>query len=80
MTDRPRLCIYRPDNRRLKLHLGLVVPQPVRMRIGAETRSWAAGKVNFLDDSFEHEVWNDSGEERVVLEVIFDHPGTGGEP
>ena len=29
-------------------------------RIGAETRSWAAGKVNFLDDSFEHEVWNNS--------------------
>ena len=32
------------------------VPQPVWMRIGAETRSWALGKANFLDDSFEHEV------------------------
>ena len=37
-------------------------------------RSWREGACNFLDDSFEHEVWNDSNETRVVLEVIFDHP------
>ena len=29
----------------------------------------ARGQVcNFLDDSFEHEVWNDSNQTRVVLE------------
>ena len=53
---------------------GLIVPQPTRMRIGTETRSWAEGKCNFLDDSFDHEVSNESGENRVVLEVIFDRP------
>ena len=63
-----------PNNRRLKLHLGLIVPQPTRMRIGTETRSWTEGKCNFLDDSFDHEVSNESGENRVVLEVIFDRP------
>jgi hypothetical protein len=26
--------------------------QPVSMRIADETRSWTAGRVNFLDDSF----------------------------
>ena len=64
-----------PHNRRLKFHLGLQVPQPVAMRIGTEIRTWTVGKVNLLDDSFEHEVWNNSTEARVVLEVIFDHPG-----
>jgi hypothetical protein len=56
-----------PNNRRLKLHLGLQVPQPTRMRIASETRSWVEGKCNFLDDSFEHEVTNDSEDTRVRI-------------
>ena len=56
-----------PNNRRLKLHLGLQVPQPTRMRIGLETRSWTEGKCNFLDDSFDHEVTNESEQTRVRM-------------
>jgi aspartate beta-hydroxylase len=62
-----------PNNRRLKLHLGLQVPQPTRMRIGSETRSWTEGKCNFLDDSFEHEVTNESEDTRVRSACAVSH-------
>lgn len=57
-------------NTRLVCHLPLVVPQGCRFRVGNETREWEAGKVIIFDDTIEHEAWNDSGEDRVVL--IFD--------
>jgi aspartyl/asparaginyl beta-hydroxylase (cupin superfamily) len=46
------------------------VPQPSGFRVGNETRAWEAGKLLVFDDSIEHEAWNDSAEDRVVL--IFD--------
>ncbi|WP_169514470.1 aspartyl/asparaginyl beta-hydroxylase domain-containing protein [Actinokineospora enzanensis] len=62
-------------NTRLRCHLGLVVPEDgCRMRVADETRTWADGRAFVFDDSFEHEVWNDSGAGRAVL--LFDvwHP------
>jgi hypothetical protein len=38
------------------------------------TRCWHAGEVLILDDSFEHEVINACDEERVVLQVVVEHP------
>ena len=47
-----------------------------RIRVGNETRAWAAGRVLFFDDSWEHEVWNECDDaERVVLQLVFSHPG-----
>mmetsp|Transcript_72747 Transcript_72747/g.207203 ORF Transcript_72747/g.207203 Transcript_72747/m.207203 type:complete len:338 (-) Transcript_72747:76-1089(-) len=46
-----------PSNMRLRLHLGLKVPnKQFRIRAGNETRTWKQGKVLLIEDSFEHEV------------------------
>ncbi len=44
------------------------------MRVGNETRMWQEGRCLIFDDSWEHEVWNDSNSDRVVLLVNFWHP------
>ena len=61
-------------NRRLTLHLGVIVPEGPLMRVGNETRPWKEGKAVVFDDSFEHEVWHRGTEPRVVLYVSFWHP------
>jgi ornithine lipid ester-linked acyl 2-hydroxylase len=61
----------------LRYHLGLKVPQPptlCRIRVDRETRSWQEGKSLVFDDTYEHEVWNDSTEERAILFVDFERP------
>jgi aspartyl/asparaginyl beta-hydroxylase (cupin superfamily) len=63
-----------PTNARLRLHLGLVVPDGCSIRVGDEVRSWVEGRCLLFDDSFEHEVWNDADEERLVLIVDVWHP------
>jgi hypothetical protein len=76
------------SNAVLKLHLGLLVPQRSRqggacanITVGGETRAWQAGRVLAFDDSFLHSVaFDGSGEcgsqgERVVLQLVFEHPG-----
>jgi aspartyl/asparaginyl beta-hydroxylase (cupin superfamily) len=57
-------------NTRLVCHLPLIVPPGCRFRVGNEVREWEAGKLMIFDDTIEHEAWNDSAEDRVVL--IFD--------
>ena len=57
-------------NTRLICHLPLIVPPHCGFRVGNETREWEVGKLIIFDDTIEHEAWNDSAEERVVL--IFD--------
>jgi hypothetical protein len=68
-------------NAQLKMHVGLVVPARedgvtpcATLRVGNETRAWAAGRVLFFDDSFEHEVENTCDAERVVFQLVFAHP------
>jgi len=63
-----------PHNARLRCQLGLVMPKGSRLRVGPETRSWDAGELVVFDDSFEHELWNDSAETRIVLIVDIWHP------
>lgn len=54
-------------NTRLICHLPLIVPPGCGFRVGNETRAWEVGKLIIFDDTIEHEAWNDSAEERVVL-------------
>lgn len=54
-------------NTRLRCHLGLVVPEGCRIRVGSEICQWQEGKCLVFDDSFEHEVWHDGDRDRVVL-------------
>ncbi len=56
----------------LRYHLGLIVPQDAescRIRVGEDFRHWEEGKSLIFDDTFNHEVWNDTDETRVVLFV-----------
>jgi tetratricopeptide (TPR) repeat protein len=57
-------------NVRLIVHLPLIVPGKCFFRVGNETREWTFGKAWVFDDSIEHEAWNDSDGQRVIL--IFD--------
>jgi beta-hydroxylase len=61
----------------LRYHLGLIVPrqkEACRIRVGSELAHWEEGRSIVFDDSYPHEVWNDTGEERVVLFVDFARP------
>jgi len=61
----------------LRFHLGLLVPEPrerVRIRIGNEFRNWTEGQALIFDDTYNHEVWNDTDGFRVVLFVDFTRP------
>ena len=54
----------------IRYHLGLKVPEPAeqcRIRVGDEVRHWKEGKRLMFGDTHEHEVWNDTGGERVIL-------------
>jgi aspartyl/asparaginyl beta-hydroxylase (cupin superfamily) len=61
-------------NCRLICHLPLVVPAGCGLRVGEERRDVVRGEVWAFDDSINHEAWNDSADDRIVL--IFDvwHP------
>lgn len=61
----------------LRMHLGLLVPEPreqCRIRIANQTCTWQEGKVLIFDDTWNHEVWNDTEGYRVVLFVDFERP------
>jgi ornithine lipid ester-linked acyl 2-hydroxylase len=57
-------------------HLGLQVPEQgsVRMNVGPETVEWAEGETLVFDDTWQHEVWNDTPATRIVLLVQFERP------
>ena len=76
-----------PMNLRLRIHLPLIVPNDTKpdafsnkpqtkcgIRVGDQIRSWKEGKAVVLDDSYEHEVWNETNETRVLLLVDVWHP------
>lgn len=55
----------------LRVHLGLIIPDgDTGIRVGNITKKWEEGKLLILDDSFEHEAWNNTNKDRVVL--MFD--------
>lgn len=60
----------------LRAHVGLKVPRPdaCRMVIDRRTVRWREGEAFVFDDTYEHEVWNDGDEDRVVLLLDFFRP------
>lgn len=61
----------------VRAHLGLIVPEPqaeVRMKVGQVTLHWEEGKCIVFDDTYRHEVWNDTGGVRVVLLIDVPRP------
>jgi aspartyl/asparaginyl beta-hydroxylase (cupin superfamily) len=64
----------------LRHHLALIVPEPAarcRIRVGEEIRHWTEGGSLIFDDTYDHEVFNDTGGERVVLFLDVVRPLTG---
>lgn len=57
-------------NARLICHLPLIVPGGCGFRVGGEVREWHEGELLVFDDTVEHEAWNDSDKDRIIL--IFD--------
>lgn len=57
-------------------HLGLIVPRDgdVRMRVNDRIVRWAEGETLVFDDTYDHEVWNDTQGTRVVLLIQFERP------
>ncbi len=61
----------------IRAHLGLVVPQPssdCRMAVGDEMIHWKEGECVVFDDTYQHEVWNDTDGVRVVLLIDVHRP------
>jgi ornithine lipid ester-linked acyl 2-hydroxylase len=59
-----------PWNGFIRYHLGLIVPGPrekVGIIVGGERAHWAEGESLIFDDTYEHQVWNDTDKTRVVL-------------
>ena len=66
-----------PTNGLIRIHLGLIVPgnaDVCRIRVGDRVFGWEEGKCVVFDDYYEHEVWNDTDQARVVLFFDVDRP------
>ena len=76
LDPRSRVAPHRgPTNVRLRCHLGLEVPEAgCGIRVGGIAGAWQDGRCIVFDDSFEHDVWNDSDRRRVVLVIDLWHP------
>lgn len=63
------------SNAKLTLHLPLSVPEgDTAIRVDTETRGWASGDMVIFDDTFDHEAWNRTGQQRAVLLLKAYHP------
>jgi aspartyl/asparaginyl beta-hydroxylase (cupin superfamily) len=66
-----------PYNGVLRLHLGLIVPEPreeLGIRVDRQVYRWRDGEAVVFDDAYEHEAWNRTDSTRVVLFVDFVKP------
>lgn len=66
-----------PTNLRLTAHLPLLVPnknEDCKIRIKKKWYHWKIGKILLFDDSYEHEIRNDTDQVRIVLLIRFFHP------
>ncbi len=65
-----------PTNLRLRCHLGITVPDgDCALRVGDDTRKWHDGQCLVFDDYLEHEAWNHTEHDRIILIVDLWHPG-----
>jgi len=60
----------------LRMHLPIIVPAGdlCTLRVGNETRAWKENEMLLFDDSHEHEAFNNSDTDRVVLMIDIVHP------
>ncbi|WP_202868126.1 aspartyl/asparaginyl beta-hydroxylase domain-containing protein [Kribbella sindirgiensis] len=63
----------------VRYHLGLKIPDPASacgIRVGGVTAHWQEGRSLVFDDTYPHEAWNNTTEDRVVLFVDIVRPLT----
>jgi aspartyl/asparaginyl beta-hydroxylase (cupin superfamily) len=68
---------YGPYRGVLRHHLALIVPHPADqcgIRVDDQVRHWVEGESLVFDDTYEHEAWNHSDGERVVLFLDIKRP------
>jgi aspartate beta-hydroxylase/beta-hydroxylase len=60
----------------LRYHLALKVPKnnPPRLRVDGEYYTWKERESILIDDTFEHEVYNDSDEQRILVIIDIRRP------
>lgn len=61
----------------LRYHLGLKIPHPpdaCGIKVGGQIAHWREGESLIFDDSYQHEAWNDTEEDRVVLFLDVQRP------
>jgi aspartate beta-hydroxylase len=77
MRPGTRISAHRgPTNLRLRCHLAVAVPEgDCAIRVGAQTERWREGECLVFDDSYDHDAWNHTNEDRIVLIVDLWHPG-----
>ena len=66
-----------PTRAMVRCHLGLRVPVDYRrcwIRVDQEILNWREGELLLFDDTYEHEVRNDTDEFRAVLFIDIDRP------
>lgn len=68
-----------PTNMRVRCHFGIEIPEGCRLRVAHQILHWRQGECLVFDDSFTHEVWNDSDKPRAVLVADLWHPDLSSE-
>lgn len=61
----------------VRAHLGLIIPKQADkcwIRVGDQIKVWREGEIFVFDDTYEHEVYNNTDEERVILLFDFNRP------
>jgi ornithine lipid ester-linked acyl 2-hydroxylase len=61
----------------IRAHLGLMIPKEAEkcwIRVGDRCMVWHPGEIFVFDDTYEHEVYNNTDEERVILLFDFNRP------
>jgi len=69
-----------PTRAVIRAHLALKVPkewEKVWIRVDDQILNWKTGEVMLFDDTYEHEVHNDTDETRAVLFIDIDRPMDG---
>lgn len=61
-------------NMRVRVQLGLAVPEGCALQVGKDKREMREGKAWAFDDSFLHEAWNPTNQSRLILTFDIWHP------
>jgi beta-hydroxylase len=64
----------------LIFHLGLKIPAQnpdCALRVHGEARSWEEGRILVIDPTYEHDAWNRTDEDRIIVLCEFSRPDSG---